>query len=73
MKSSWRGEGADYPNKSIIKFEIILKNHRKKTKQSKRPEGPTSAAQGKHTKHRNLVAPAQLVPLAHKYPISYLP
>lgn len=29
MKSSCRGEEADYPNNSIIKFGMILKMHRK--------------------------------------------
>lgn len=54
MKSSCRGEGADYPNNSIIKFEMILNKHRKKNQkkqQGKRLEGLRSAAQSKHTKH----------------------
>lgn len=52
MKSSCRGEEADYPNNSIIKFGMILKMHRKEKKnQFKRLEGLRSAARGKHTKY----------------------
>lgn len=38
MKSSCKGERADYPNDSIIKFEMILKKHRKKKKKKKTRE-----------------------------------